>query len=288
MPTTLVIVTDLDGTLLDAATYAWAPASETLERVRRLGVPLVFCSSKTRAEIEDLHARIGVAGPFIAENGGALYLPTDGLRGLAAQGPVVGGHVVVAFGPPYDEIVRAVRDAAAAEGVRVLGFADMSAEDVAEDCGLALRDAELAKRREFDEPFRIVDSEPEAVDRFVRALGRKGLRVVSGGRYHHATGAADKGTAVRALRALVGAPGDVVLAGLGDAPNDVAMLRAVDIPIVVAGPRGDTTARVRRDVPGAVVTDRLGPDGWADAVDALLDRLEAGEELRPELGGGRP
>ena len=43
-----------------------------LDALRRAGVPLVLCSSKTRAEMEPLAAAIGATGPLVVENGGAI------------------------------------------------------------------------------------------------------------------------------------------------------------------------------------------------------------------------
>src|SRR6185295_12866478 len=70
-----VVVTDLDGTLLDQDTYDWEPARSALERLRALGIPLVFCTTKTRAEVEHWRTITGNAHPFIVENGGAMYIP---------------------------------------------------------------------------------------------------------------------------------------------------------------------------------------------------------------------
>ncbi|MFQ5696467.1 MAG: mannosyl-3-phosphoglycerate phosphatase, partial [Terriglobia bacterium] len=47
----LIVFTDLDATLLDHQTYSWAAAEPALRRLRLLGIPLVFCTSKTRAEV---------------------------------------------------------------------------------------------------------------------------------------------------------------------------------------------------------------------------------------------
>ncbi|HEY4579910.1 MAG TPA: HAD-IIB family hydrolase, partial [Candidatus Acidoferrales bacterium] len=66
----MIVFTDLDGTLLDYHTFSWTAANEALAEIERRRVPLVFCTSKTRAEIEALRRKIGNAHPFISENGG--------------------------------------------------------------------------------------------------------------------------------------------------------------------------------------------------------------------------
>ena len=73
----LVVFTDLDGCLLDHDSYSFAPAAEALAVLAAQGIPLVLCSSKTRAEIEMLQQDLGVAHPFVSENGGALFLPSS-------------------------------------------------------------------------------------------------------------------------------------------------------------------------------------------------------------------
>ena len=70
----LVIFSDLDGTLLDHATYEAGPALPVLARLRAMGVPLVLATSKTGAEVVEVRARLGLAGlPAIVENGAGLW-----------------------------------------------------------------------------------------------------------------------------------------------------------------------------------------------------------------------
>jgi mannosyl-3-phosphoglycerate phosphatase family protein len=268
----LLIVTDLDGTLLDHHTYDVGPARDALVRTVQAGIPLVLCSSKTRAEIEALQQRLDIHHPFIAENGGAIVAPLGYFDRVPHHAMVDGGRFVLALGQPYPEVVRALRDVAAEERVRVVGFSDMTVGDVAEECGLPVLDAQLAKLREFDEPFRFLDSDPSARSRFLKALHRRGLRAMSGGRFDHVTGNTDKGRAVAELRTLFpDRLGPIVMAGLGDGLNDVSMLREVDLPVIVRSDHNGAAGRMLRKVPTAHVTDACGPAGWAEAVTSLLD-----------------
>ncbi|MCG7852909.1 MAG: HAD hydrolase family protein, partial [Methanosarcinaceae archaeon] len=47
-----VVFTDLDGTLIDHDTYSYKAARPALAALKKQGIPLIFCTSKTRAEIE--------------------------------------------------------------------------------------------------------------------------------------------------------------------------------------------------------------------------------------------
>ncbi len=235
-------------------------------------MPLVLCSSKTRPELEELERRLGIAYPFVSENGAAVYLPAGSFPSDLPGAIRRDGYDVIAYGRPYAVLQEALHRVAGELGVGVRGFGDMSAEEVAADCGLPLPLARLAKQREFDEPFRVIDGEPSARLRVHEALRRAGFTVMAGGRYDHVTGGSDKGAATALLRRLYRkACGPVTVVGLGDAPNDVPLLKAVDVPVIVRGPSSITTARVVEQVPWARVTMAEGPAGWSEAVLALVE-----------------
>jgi mannosyl-3-phosphoglycerate phosphatase len=247
-----LVATDLDGTLLDCATYDCSPARPAVEALRRAGIPLVLCSSKTRAEMVPLAKALGSSGPLVVENGGAVVDAAGSIRVLGVERARL-----------LAELPGVARDA----GVRVRSFAEMSAREVAALTGLAEDTAELALRREYDEPFLVEDppGRSPAVDaRLQRAARRRGLLVTRGGRFHHLTGPTDKGRALRALLRAAPAAGDVV--GLGDAPNDLPLLLAATRPILMPRLDGtldpDLAARLR----GAERAPRPGPAGWSTAV----------------------
>jgi mannosyl-3-phosphoglycerate phosphatase len=259
----LVVFTDLDGTLLDQATYSFEPARPALAALDAAGVPVVLCTSKTRAETERWRRSLDNAHPFIVENGGAAVIPEGYFGPELGFDRRDGAYGILEFGLPYAEIRRAFGLIREATGLPLRGFGDMSLAEIAERCGLSLEEARAAASREYDEPF--VGAGPSRLDAIAREAEALGLQVVSGGRFHHLVGAADKGRAVRALRGLFERGGTTIRAvGLGDSPNDESMLREVDVAILVRRPDGSHAEAVH--LPGLVIAPGPGPDGWRDAV----------------------
>ena len=81
----------------------------------------------------------------------------------------------------------------------------------------------------------------------------------------HARGG-EIGDAVRLLMALYRFGDDPVLfVGLGDNWKHRALLREVDVPVIVRND-GVDQARLLRSVPGAYLTMAAGADGWAEAI----------------------
>lgn len=263
----LVIITDLDGTLLHPITYSFEEAMPALDLIRERGIPLVFCSSKTRAEIEVYRKRLDNGHPFISENGGGIYIPA-GYFPLHGPGDQREEYEVISLGSPYEEIRK--RFAAMRErlGIVVRGFGDMSIEEVSGLTGLTVEEARLAKQRDFEEPF-IFPDKPE--DRFLREIEGEGLRWTQG-RFFHLMGDHHKGRAVHILRRLYERrDGPVITIGIGDSLNDLPFLVAVDRPVLVKKESGMHDGRI--NIPNLVRTEGIGPAGWNEAVMRLISEL---------------
>jgi mannosyl-3-phosphoglycerate phosphatase len=66
-----LVFTDLDGTLLDSRTCSYEKSLAAINRLEQKGIPIIFCSAKTRAEQEVYRRELGLRHPFVVENGGA-------------------------------------------------------------------------------------------------------------------------------------------------------------------------------------------------------------------------
>jgi mannosyl-3-phosphoglycerate phosphatase len=249
----IVVVTDLDGTLLDHDTYEAGPAAAKVTALQDAGVVIVCCSAKTRAEQLVHRHELAIEGPFIVENGAAVCTDAGPVRVL---------------GLGYHEVRERLRAAARDLGVTVRGFGDMELTEVAGRTNLTPRAAELARRRDHTEPFVVVDAEPDEAT-LRDALSAAGLGLQRGSRFWTASGRHDKGAAVAVLRGLLaGDPArSPLLYGLGDTHNDTAMLAAVDVPLLVQLPDG-TWADI--DLDRHLRIDGIGPAGWALAADQIL------------------
>jgi mannosyl-3-phosphoglycerate phosphatase len=257
-----VVFTDLDGTLLDHDTYSWEVARPAIERLRLCEVPWVLVTSKTRAEVELWRAQLGNVHPFVVENGGATFIPRDYFPFPVPGAEEHGDYEVLEFGRRYGYLVARLKEASRLSKCRVRGFHEMTAAEVSFTCDLPLEQATLAKRREYDEPFRILDV--GHTDALLRAIEQFDLRWTKGGRFWHITGECDKAMAVSALHRLYErAHGPVQTIGLGDAINDAAFLNVVTVPVLV---RSSASSKLKSAVPKGVLTDQTGPAGWKEAV----------------------
>ncbi|MBI2956812.1 MAG: HAD-IIB family hydrolase [Acidobacteria bacterium] len=266
-----IFFTDLDGTLLDHYTYSWQPAHPALRQLRLRGCPLVVCTSKTRAEVIPLREELSLTDPFVAENGGALYIPRNYFPFALPTALVESGFQVLELGQRYPKLVQALEEAAETSGVCVRGFSQMSDKEVAQHCHLTRAAAKRARQREYDEPFLIEKGTPRQKERFFRWLQQRGLRWREGSRFLHLMGDNDKGVAVAKLVELYRQLyTEVRTVGLGDSPNDLDFLQVVDLPVLVQKFDSSYDERVRQKLRHARLARGAGPVGWNETVLAIL------------------
>lgn len=270
----IIIMTDLDGTLLDAETYSFRPAAGALEEIAALRIPLVVMSSKTRGEIEAVRRDLKNSHPFVSENGGGICIPEGYFPFTVSHDGKAAGYLSVEIGVPYARLTAFLDRVAREEALPVRGFHSLAVEEVSRLTGLPIPAAFRAKEREYDEPF-LFDGDRTQWDRLQELAAAGGLALTRGGRFHHLSGPHDKGTAAGMLIGWYRRryPGCLVV-GLGDAANDLPFLRLVDRPILVQ--RSDGTYESGIDIPGMSYAPRPGPAGWGDVVLELIRRDRSG------------
>ena len=261
----LVILTDLDGSLLDGDTYEYAPAQPALNNLHARQVPVMFCSSKTFAEMEPLREEMKNSDPFIVENGGAVYIP-DGYFPETPENSVQrNGYYVIEFGPSYATLRAGLRAIEQKVGIRLKGFGDMSLDEVVATTGLSPIQAMAAQKREYDEPFLVND--PSKMFEIRHEAGQLGLLVVAG-RFAHLVGGTHKGPACRTLLDLCRKHwGTIKVAAIGDSLNDLPMLELADYPFLVEQRGGGYQSGIA--FKQLIRVEGIGPVGWAKCIEQL-------------------
>ena len=260
-----VVVTDLDGTLLDRETYGFEAALPAIRRLERNDIPLVLCSSKTAAEMRVIRKSLNNRHAFVVENGGGLYLP--GSPDNEEQ-----SFESVAMGVSRRQILGILKSLCDRHRYDFAGFADMTAPELVNYTGLDEKQAELALQREYTEPILWLDDD-EAWQSFCKGLQRHGLTCVSGGRFFHIQGNHDKSIALDRLRRYYQYQysAEPTMIALGNDENDARMLQAADVAFIICN-HDDASLQVSS--PNCYRSRQSGPAGWNSCVNEYLDGFE--------------
>jgi mannosyl-3-phosphoglycerate phosphatase len=252
-----IIFTDLDGTLLDSDTYSYEKAENALQLLKKKEIPLIFCTSKTRAEIEFWRDEFGNYDPFISENGGGIFIPKYYFSFKFLYDREYKNYFLIKLGTTYNELVNFINFLK--EKYEISSFSDMSAEEIVKDSDLELIQAKLAKKREFDLPFKILNKKQEKD--ILNKIEIQGFNYTVGGRYYHIIGDNNKGKAVKILSDLFRRKyGDIKTIAIGDSENDFQMLDVVNKGFLVKKKNGSYASNKYSKAKG------VGPEGWNNIV----------------------
>jgi len=276
--TPLMVVTDLDGSLLDHYTYSFAAALPVLRELQASEIPVVLCSSKTRSEMQLLREQLALLDcPYIVENGAAVYVPKSRYPNLTFD-----THLAPADGAApewrklfgsdrvyWQNLLDELPDQFHGHFRRL---SHMSIGQITDITGLSPDDARRAAQREFGEPIQWRGGDTLKAE-FIQALEQRGATVLQGGRFLHVVGSWNKG---RALRWLADSINDSIddapkTIALGDSQNDVSMLEAADHAIIIKSPVHEAPMLNRKH--GITYTVGTGPKGWAEGLSAVLGQM---------------
>lgn len=241
----LLVFTDLDGTLLDHHTYDWSPAIPALERLKSIGAGLILASSKTAAEIAELRTALQMQQwPAIVENGAGL---------LPAHSNTVRDD------SQYKKLRNTINSFNTGFRQHFTGFGDMTDAEVADITGLSLHGATLARQRAFSEPG-LWNGNSGGKAAFTDQLKEHGISVQQGGRFMTLSYGDNKADKLRQLTTQYQPQKTIAL---GDAPNDIDMLQAADVGVVVYNPDTTPLPALAGEQEGRIIrTKDSGPTGW--------------------------
>ncbi|MGD6810756.1 MAG: HAD-IIB family hydrolase [Candidatus Bathyarchaeia archaeon] len=229
----IIIFSDVDGSLLNSR-YEYAGILPILRQILSLKASVVLASSKTKAELAYYQKELQIFDPYIAENGSLIVIPKQYFKQEPNFSKQTATEGLIELGIPYRLIRERLSCVKNQTGASIVGFGDLTVEEVATDTSLPLNLAVLAKQREYSEPFKIENGDKAQV---LQALWAAGLCTSMGGRYLTASGCVDKGEAVTVLKELyLKQFNDLFTVGVGDGENDLTMLDAVDKSFFIRNP----------------------------------------------------
>jgi mannosyl-3-phosphoglycerate phosphatase len=288
-----VVFSDIDGTLIDTFTRKYGRSKELVKKLTESSIPVVLCSSKTRMEQEAIRRDLELEDePFIVENGGAVIIPQyyfgriyedhDDGSSLVNNDEeeddiqhndrirLDGGYTIIELGRSSGEIRKVLQEIRRKTDIIFRGVSDIAIEELAKIVGMTYAEAERMSKRQYGET--ILDIDKTRKVQFEQVLNQHGLKPIYGGRYFDITAGNDKGKAVRILMDLYRKKlGDnTIFIGIGDSLNDLPMLKSTDVAIIVQKHDG-SWANMEKDISGIVQVEGIGPKGWENAFDYIME-----------------
>jgi hypothetical protein len=265
-----LVVSDIDGTILDADKAVRPETAAAAARLKAAGIPLALVSSRPPRGIDSVRDALGLTGPVAAFNGGFI-------SGGAGKAPIA-EHLIPeqAAHQTLEFLTRRGIDAwlfaddewllkdphtkYVPKEKRAIGFGPTVVADFTPYL------ARCGKIVGVSEDFALLGKSEAALN---AALGAAAAAHRSQKFYLDVTHTtANKGDALRAIAAWYGFdPAEA--AAIGDMANDIPMLRTAGLSIAMGNASPDVAAAAK------VQTGPNTGSGWADAIDRYVLKTAA-------------
>ena len=255
------VVSDVDGTLMDHS-YDLSPARETIEKLQKLSIPVILCTSKTASEVRVIRNELNLTDPYIVENGAAIY--GESLK-------KVNGEIIL--GKKY-EILEEILNLISEEiNFKLIPLNNLTNEEATQLTGLKGNSLNLMRDRHWSMPFL---NPPSFLEEKIKICCKKfKVDIFRGNRMSHLLSInSNKGKAINALKSYSNIQ-NIQIIGLGDSPNDLPLLLNSDIRIVIPGIEGPNLNLLDqlRDLEFTLASEPNGY-GWKNEINKLINNLE--------------
>ena len=257
----------MNGTLLSTEDINYEPVVAVVKNLRQQNIPLIPVTNNTRAEVEALSQKIGLNAPFVVEKGSGIFIPQGNSYFNVSQTETVDSYHLYQLGCTYTE-ARAALKAVQEEISKILrGFGDLDEENIQAIMGVSFAAARRAKLREFSEYF-LTPSRLE-ITKLQTVAEEYGFKIISEGKLSLVTGGgADSGKAITWLKKNYQInnspkPCNITTVGLGATKEDLPLLKAVDVPILIPTEEGVEPALKAQKWQ---VSSEIGICGWLSAI----------------------
>lgn len=271
----VVIMSDLDGTLLDHHDYSTTVALSSIQKLIHYNIPLIFNSSKTFEEQRILQHDLGICAPFIFENGSGVAVPAQ-LSPTFGADHVFGDYHIKQFAPlDLSDILTVLLGNTANNFQKLLTMSAAEINEIIQYTGLNPQQAALAKARVYTDTILQSLTEEEVVQ-WALLLENHEIQMTKGGRFYTLQAKnINKATPLNWLRSLWDAPLHII--AIGDGENDASMIAAADEGYWVQRPDRSWATPNPSHRAGSLIP-KIGPHGFVAIIQTILKRQLAARE----------
>ncbi|MEC7677488.1 MAG: HAD-IIB family hydrolase [Pseudomonadota bacterium] len=274
---TLLIFTDIDGTLINNDTFFEGKNIEIAETLHEHNHILIYNSSKTFDEIVNMQKKFNTSFPFICETGGGIYY-----KNLLTQASdeLREGYSIMYESKKIEMFKKIIKEEVQKNFKDDLDmFDDLCLDEKSRLSGLKGNDLHLASKRDFSILINW-KSDDGRYSKFKSVLHGHGLKLIKGGRFSHICASHDKGQAVKFFLNQIKSSGmynKILTIGIGDSTNDLEMLSNVDYACVVKSKNNNDLMK-KIDISKVLLSTQHAPEGWAECIHKIFTQIKLQEQ----------
>jgi mannosyl-3-phosphoglycerate phosphatase len=167
-PSTAVVYCAIDS-LISVQARELTGFSTFLDALTEAGIPCVWCTSRTRIQLDAAIRKFSHGHPFVAEGACGVYIPEDYFHLKPARTMRLGRFTCIPVATLLPAASQALEETAEETGISVVPLSALSPRELSQNVGLPQKEAELLRQRDFDELFFFAGASEKDVQLFAEA-----------------------------------------------------------------------------------------------------------------------
>ncbi len=259
---TIIIFTDLDGSLLHRDTFKFDSIKDYIKRLINSGIIIIPNSSKTEKEIEKFNEELGVELPYISENGSAIH----GLNLINQNFP---NKIILSR--EKEELLKIFNKKTPEKLInKCVQISKLSKKEQEKIFGQKDDKLKDALKRKYTLPFLFNGNNSEKI-KLLKVLSSNSLTLQEGGRVLNLCDNINKIKSMnKVIKILKKTENKIKTIAVGDNYNDLEMLKNSDIPCLVFN---DQFKMDRINIDNLIFSNKPSPEGWADVIKMALEKI---------------
>ena len=259
---TVVIFTDLDGSLLHRDTFKFDSIKNYIVGLINKNIIIIPNSSKTEKEIEKFNEELGVKIPYISENGSSI----QGLNLINTNFPDK-----IVLSREKEELIKIFNDKVPEQlKKKCIEISKISKKE--QEIIFGQKDDKLknALNRKYTSPFLFKGNKSEK-NKLSKILSSNSLTLQEGGRVINLCDDINKVKSMnKVIKILKKTEDKIKSIAVGDNYNDLDMLKNCDVPCLVFN---DKFKLDQINIDNLIFSNMPSPEGWADVIKKALAKI---------------
>ncbi len=258
----IIIFTDLDGSLLHRDNFKFDEIKEYINSLVDEGIIIIPNTSKTESEIDEFVKELGSELPFISENGSSI----NRLDLINNNFP---NKIILSR--DKQELLEIFNSKVPKELKNKCKFiSNMNLKQQTEIFGLQDNNLKNALNRKYTIPF-LFEGNKIQKNKLLKILSSSSLTMQEGGRVLNLGDNTNKVKSMnQVLKIYRKVENKIKVIAVGDNFNDLEMLRNCDIPCLVFN---DQFKQDQINIDNLIISNKPSPEGWADVIKTALVKL---------------
>ena len=264
-----LIFSDIDGSFMNHRSYSYSILKKYILLLKN-HCQVIFNSSKTFEEINELNKSLKILSPFIVENGACIFFPRN-YNNIVLDKNFFKYNDYLGYKLTNKNSQLLISETNHLKKKYKFSFlSEITDLRLKKISNLNIQQLKRSRMRMFSNPILWEDKETKK-DQFSKEINSLGYEVSYGGRFLHLCDSYNKGKAVKEFLAILKLNKNLSYKtiSIGDSDNDLSMLEQTDYSCIIKSSKKKLLLNKKKN---NYYSKNFAPEGWRESLEYIFKK----------------